>query len=539
MHLTKRRFLLLLLFSTIVTGPGEATRTKNVTKNDPPPPIAATKRHHSASTSTTKRGRYTKIKKTFGNKKALESAKNMKEFAIEVTDEDLGAVCGRLREHLNADIIRSDTTTETAQKRRQLTRCSFHLYRDGSELTHKPVVDLFGQVYEAFLKDTRPSDKEIVTTNEQYDRLFANDNGDNTEPQDDESRHEHLHTTLARLCTDECPPISDKDAADAHEDIERFANDPSREMSAETFEFLVAHKECFQGVRTVLSRLADIVNYKESLKTLNAHTGTGFEELVNSLHIPQRLKDSVWAKFGVKTKQAHHTQEAVLNALGVHIDKFRACLENDKYCHVCKMMASADDFQRVALSSIRYSLTDTCNQCSPSQPCSTCVNEKVGVCRVCMRHIRLQKTPPLAEKNGLTFDEAPPEIACLNAIELMLIQKVRVVQSVVTLKDRRGRQTGMRACGGPVVVLPVNLEGSINTVLSSLPSSSEMKIVVNTSWEKQYLVCMERVLAALAWLKSNNPEYKNIQLDSNFNFTIGVDVLFESVEASVQKFEVS
>ncbi|KAF1759916.1 hypothetical protein GCK72_008161 [Caenorhabditis remanei] len=43
---------------------------------------------------------------------------------------------------------------------------------------------------------------------------------------------------------------------------------------------------------------------------------------------------------------------------------------------------------------------------------------------------------------------------------------------------------------------------------------------------------MDRVLKALTYLKRNHPEYASIQLDPNFRFKFGEDVLFEKSGAS-------
>ena len=45
-----------------------------------------------------------------------------------------------------------------------------------------------------------------------------------------------------------------------------------------------------------------------------------------------------------------------------------------------------------------------------------------------------------------------------------------------------------------MIVLPTNLEKSIDGVLATLPSAEHMKIVVDTNWDRKYIVCMKKIL---------------------------------------------
>ncbi|PIC55256.1 hypothetical protein B9Z55_000603 [Caenorhabditis nigoni] len=179
-------------------------------------------------------------------------------------------------------------------------------------------------------------------------------------------------------------------------------------------------------------------------------------------------------------------------------------------------------------SAIAFALEGQCQTCpAGSTPCDDCGTNKFNVCRICIRPIRKGEVPQLARINGLGFKEAPAELNQLNCIESLFIQKARVIQTIVNLKDIGGRTTATKGCGGPMIVVPVNVQESVNTILETLPSALNMRIIVNTEWDKQYLVCIERVLKALTWLKANNPEYHDIRIDPAFTLRLGRDVVFE------------
>ncbi|PIC55253.1 hypothetical protein B9Z55_000600 [Caenorhabditis nigoni] len=161
--------------------------------------------------------------------------------------------------------------------------------------------------------------------------------------------------------------------------------------------------------------------------------------------------------------------------------------------------------------SIAFALEEQCQACTGSAVCDDCNIKKLNVCRICIRPIREGEVPQLARNNGLRFNVAAAELKKLHCIESLLIQKARVVHTIVNLKD---------------------IGGSIKNRLhypkpGTLPSASDMRIVVNTEWDKQYLVCIERVLKALTWLKANNPQYHDIHIDPTSTLRLGQDVVFE------------
>ena len=75
-------------------------------------------------------------------------------------------------------------------------------------------------------------------------------------------------------------------------------------------------------------------------------------------------------------------------------------------------------------------------------------------------------------------------------------------------------------------MVPVNVEGTINHLARTLPDSSNMMIEVQTPAGLPKLVDLPKVLRALHWLKAKNDLYKDIEINENFKFTNGKDVVF-------------
>ncbi|EFP06286.1 hypothetical protein CRE_06751 [Caenorhabditis remanei] len=287
-------------------------------------------------------------------------------------------------------------------------------------------------------------------------------------------------------------------ADDARTDVLRFCDGEVDAINAFTEAFISTYEPYFQGVRTVASRLREINRYQDALQKLQSHRGCGLgcEQLNNSLAIPQSLKDDIWREFH--------------------------CGNDGRYCDVCCLMAPSDTFRKVPVANrlMRNATIAPMELCAYVCVCEQCQSIKKDVCHTCCKSLT-------QKKNGLSFDQDVPVLNKLNCIELMLINLSRVVQSVVHLKNVGNRASGMKGCGGPMIVLPTNLEKSIDGVLATLPSAEHMKIVVDTNWDRKYIVCMNRVLDALQWLKINNPEYANVKINPDFMFIVERDVLFE------------
>ena len=147
---------------------------------------------------------------------------------------------------------------------------------------------------------------------------------------------------------------------------------------------------------------------------------------------------------------------------------------------------------------------------------------KQWVCGTCNDALTRGKMPLQAKANGLQLNPIPPELFELNALELRLISLRVPFMKMVALPS--GKQ---RCIHGPAVNVPSKLD-TICTLLPRLPSDTElipMKLKRKLSYKGHYMynyIRPDKVLAALAWLKANNPLYTDVEVNDDWlNNSIG------------------
>ena len=109
----------------------------------------------------------------------------------------------------------------------------------------------------------------------------------------------------------------------------------------------------------------------------------------------------------------------------------------------------------------------------------------------------------------------PEELTCLREGEKFLIQIVSVVVPVHHMKF------GQVGCKGHIVSFPQRVS-DMATILPRLPKETNLVRVIKRyktqdggSGQHAFIIRRKNVLTALQWLKEHNPEYANIEIDSN------------------------
>ena len=129
---------------------------------------------------------------------------------------------------------------------------------------------------------------------------------------------------------------------------------------------------------------------------------------------------------------------------------------------------------------------------------------------VCHRCTRDKKSPKVySAENDMDPGIVPPQLQGLTQIEEMLIARVCPIMSVYR---KHGGQRGYR---GHVLNLPQDIQSFLN----SLPSrASDLPVLVlrrhgveNT--HRDFIVRQHRVLQAVLWLTTNNPYFKDLEID--------------------------
>ena len=142
--------------------------------------------------------------------------------------------------------------------------------------------------------------------------------------------------------------------------------------------------------------------------------------------------------------------------------------------------------------------------------------DKQWVCKTCHGGLKWGRLPGQAKANKLDLDNIPVELSELNPLETRLICLRIPFMKMVALPC--GKQ---RAIHGPAVNVPTDLT-SVCTLLPRLPSQIQMipmklkrKLCYKGHYMYQY-IRPSKILAALQWLKSNNPLYKDAEINSNW-----------------------
>ena len=161
---------------------------------------------------------------------------------------------------------------------------------------------------------------------------------------------------------------------------------------------------------------------------------------------------------------------------------------------------------------------------------SISLEDRLWVCKTCHNTLKHNKLPAQAKANNLHLDVIPPESSDLNPLEIHLISLQIPFMKMVALPC--GNQ---RAIHGSAVNVPTDLT-AVCTLLSRLPSETLMvpvKLKRKLCYKGHYMyeyIRPAKVLTALQWLKSNNPLYRNVQINS--------DWLSHSVEDNRELWEV-
>ena len=141
---------------------------------------------------------------------------------------------------------------------------------------------------------------------------------------------------------------------------------------------------------------------------------------------------------------------------------------------------------------------------------------KQWICKTCHNALKRGALPAQVKANSLDLDNIPDELSDLNPLEVRLISLRIPFLKMVALPC--GKQ---RAIHGPAVNVPTDLT-PVCTLLPRLPSQTQMvpmKLKRKLCYKGHYMyqdIRPAKVLAALQWLKSNNPLYRDIEINNDW-----------------------
>ena len=169
----------------------------------------------------------------------------------------------------------------------------------------------------------------------------------------------------------------------------------------------------------------------------------------------------------------------------------------------------------------------------------TSAQQKIWVCSTCDSALKKGNMPNQAKANNLLLEPIPQQLKDLNEMEIQLISLRIPFMKMAALPC--GKQ---KAIHGPAVNVPTDLH-PVCDLLPRLPSQAQivpMKIKRRLCYKGHYMyqyIRPAKILAALEWLKKNNPLYKDVRIDQNWvgNAALDDNDLWEafSSQPSVQQ----
>ncbi|ULU09109.1 hypothetical protein L3Y34_019947 [Caenorhabditis briggsae] len=352
--------------------------------------------------------------------------------------------------------------------------------------------------------------------------------------------------TRARACDTDCPKMDIEEAAAVCErirDHQRLVEGTVadftldnllytwREEERFVLDWLQRFANCYQGVRSILKRYTELRRLyevaSECEEAIELGSVEGIKNLLKLDGLTENQRSIFFRDYASRVPQDMHQTTAVQSKYGAHLDQFNAAMADGEVntCDVCGCLTLRSRLNEYSHLSKYMGYLDDEMQKEVMER----FGQNIDVCEICRKS---NGSPDAAVSNSFQPQDAPPVIADLNVLEKMLIQRTRANQKIFFLRSITNKKTPMKATRGVLVVLPTEIEPTVDHVLDVLPSGASLNIQVRTGWEKSYIVSMTKVLAALKWLKENNPLYHDVEINEDFNFKIGEDINFEKAGAT-------
>ena len=246
-----------------------------------------------------------------------------------------------------------------------------------------------------------------------------------------------------------------------------------------------------------------------------------------------QLRKNVREKRQATAKAAKVRAKAKKSDTEKAIDDFKAkCTEGPCYtCCVCNHLLFRSQVAKCQPQSytrnkhvidrcIRTELLHVCtNYCDSDCKLTKGPNANLSICSTCNNYLEKGQMPQLAVANGLATEPQPEELAALNSLEQQLIAVRLPSMKLANLPS--GKQKGIH---GPVVMVPANVAKTVSALPRMLSDSQLVPVKLKRKLEYRGHVAyrkinIRKVNDALAYLKQNNPLYKDIAINDAWQET--------------------
>ena len=170
---------------------------------------------------------------------------------------------------------------------------------------------------------------------------------------------------------------------------------------------------------------------------------------------------------------------------------------------------------------------------------------RLELCSPCLRGLQRESVPKHALANRLYLGPVPPELGGLTMVEECMIARARAKSWIVKLQETdtdSTTPTAQRALKGHTIIYPQQPDKLVSVLPQPIDETLTFICIVfvgsstlTKEWlrakAKPLIVRREKVQRALAWLKVNNPLYKDIQIsEENLQTLPQEDVLPYHIE---------
>lgn len=192
------------------------------------------------------------------------------------------------------------------------------------------------------------------------------------------------------------------------------------------------------------------------------------------------------------------------------------CEGPDYTCNCCHRLMYRKTVKKFSCDKYTKMSGDLLRVLFPPESELVSAETRVWICKTCDYTLKRGKMPAQAKANNMDLVDIPAVLSDLNPMEVRLISLRIPFMKMVALPC--GKQ---RAIHGPAVNVPTDLH-HVCTLLPRLPSQAQvvpMKIKRKLCYKGHYMyeyVRPAKGLAALEWLKENNPLYGDITINSDW-----------------------
>jgi len=157
-------------------------------------------------------------------------------------------------------------------------------------------------------------------------------------------------------------------------------------------------------------------------------------------------------------------------------------------------------------------------------------NGKEYICNTCHSSLRMEMMPCQAVANNLEIPDVPQELSVLSHLEMRCISLRIPFMKICAL-----RKGGQGKIDGPCVNVPAKTDQLVDEVLPRVPEDLQMimlKLKRRMKYKSHHIfdyIRPVKVMEALMWLKTNNPFYADVRVDSNWFEKLEDDPLSEVI----------